>query len=312
MPSIRDLKRRMKSVQNTGKITRAMEAVAATKMRKAQHVALAARPYSQKALEILGRVSDKTEGMHWLLERRPIRRIALVLVTSDKGLCGILNHNVLRRLEEFIEAHREIIREGGCDFIAVGLYGARHLKRRGYMAVKEFAGVGDFARLEESRPIADFLLEAWRDGVYDEVFAIHTDFISTLKQRAVLRMILPLTKEAIEEIATGVNERLTGHEARSVGTKRERSNFFYEYKLEPSPQEVLEMLLPALARVRIHQIILESNASEHSARMLAMKNASDNAEELLDNLRLSFNKARQAGITREIAEITAGAAALES
>ncbi|MDO8557798.1 MAG: ATP synthase F1 subunit gamma, partial [bacterium] len=291
----------------------------ATKMRKAQHVALAARPYAVHALGLLRRVSHKTEFAHWLLEQRSTRRIALILVTSDKGLCGILNHNVLRRLEEFIEERRDIVREGHCDFISVGLYGARHLKRRGYAVIKEFAGIGDYAKLQESSPIADFLLTSWRDSIYDEVFCIYTDFVSTLRQTAVLRQVLPLTKKALEEIAGGVSERIMDHPVSTLlggsgieEAKEEGARFFYEYKLEPSPEEVLETLLPALVRVRIHQIILESNASEHSARMLAMKNASDNAKELLEELHLSFNKARQASITREIAEITSGAAALET
>lgn len=308
-------------MQNTGKITRAMEAVAATKMRKAQQVALAARPYAEKALELLGRLSGKIEVAHWLLEKRPIERILLVLVTSDKGLCGVLNNNAIRRFETFVKSHADAVRESRCDFVTVGNYGARYLKRRGYALAKEFVSIGDIARLAESQPVSDFVLEGWRARRYDKVFAVYTNFISTLKQSATLQDILPLTKEGIGEIAGGMtSDRAqassfpstdSGSRAKSMG-KPHTSGFRYEYKFEPSPGEILETLLPALLRVRIYQAILESNASEHSARMVAMKNASDNAEELLEELRLFYNKARQTGITREIAEISAGAAALEN
>jgi len=305
--SLRDIKRRMRSVKNTGQITRAMEAVAATKMRRAQQVALAARPYAVKALELLSRVSEKTELTHWLLEQRPERRITVMLVTSDKGLCGVLNMNVLRMFERFAAEHREMFEGGKCDIVALGRYGARYARRRGYGIAREYEGVGDYATLEQSKPVSDFLLEQYRAKQCDAAYVLYTDFISTLKQSAVIKKMLPLSKEQLEEIAAGVNTK------NQKPTLRENSGsaFSYIYMLEPTPAEVLESLLPALVRVRMHQIILESNASEHSARMLAMKNASDNAEELFGELRLTYNKVRQAGITRELAEITAGAAALE-
>lgn len=307
--STRDLKRRMRSVRNTGQLTRAMEAVAATKMRKAQAVALLTRPYGRKVVEVLGRLLEGGPLEHWLVEPRSVERLALVLITSDKGLCGVLNYNVLGQLERFLEAHRSLLAEGRCHFIPVGLYGARYLKRRGYPIAQEFSGVGQTARLADVEPLANFLLERYRAGQYDAVFAVYTDFVSTLKQAAVLRKILPLAPGALAAAVEGIPRKEASPALSEPPVAA--GPYRYEYRFEPSPREVLEMLLPALFRTRLYQIILEANASEHSARMVAMKNASENAAELLDHLRLSLNKARQSGITREIAEITAGAAALE-
>src|SRR3989338_2746455 len=199
--SLRDIKRRMRSVKNTGQITRAMEAVAATKMRKAQQVALAARPYAVKALELLSRVSDKTEFTHWLLERRTQERIVVILVTSDKGLCGVLNMNVLRAFERFVHEHREWFENDRCDIVALGRYGARYARRRGYNVAREYEGVGDYAKLEESQPVSGLILEQYRAKQCDAVYAIYTDFISTLKQLAVIKKVLPLSKEQLEEMA---------------------------------------------------------------------------------------------------------------
>lgn len=314
MSSIRDIKRRMRSVANTGKITRAMEAVSATKMRKAQAVALAARPYAAKALELLEHVSEKTNAQHWLLNARPIEKIAVVLVTSDKGLCGVLNANVLRKFESFIEKTAEghtshVVTPprrhpyAFFDIISVGRFGASYARRRGYGVVKEFEGIGDIATLGASTPISQYVLRAYEFKQYDAVYAIYANFKSVLKQESVVRQLLPLTKEALREMVRGISSKAV------IGNPKS-AQYAHEYKFEPSPDEILNTLLPVLVEAQLYHVLLEANASEHSARMIAMKNASENAKELLETLRLTYNNARQAGITREIAEITGGAAAL--
>ncbi|MDP3963653.1 MAG: ATP synthase F1 subunit gamma [bacterium] len=309
MPSIRDIKRRMRSVANTGKITRAMEAVSATKMRKAQAVAFAARPYAVHALKLLQKLSGASSVSHWLLEERPRKKIAIMLVTSDKGLCGVLNANVIRKFEkilpELVEGHSDHSATPP-DIITIGRFGAKYITRHIGKPIKEFEGIGDIVGIEESRPVSRFLLHAYQFKHYDAVYAVYANFISVLKQESVMRQLLPLTKERLREMAMGIVLR-SAKEDSATGTK-----YQYEYKLEPNPNEILDLLLPALVEAEAYHVLLEANASEHSARMIAMKNASDNAKDLLEALQLSYNKVRQAGITREIAEITGGAAALES
>lgn len=294
-------------MKNTGQITRAMEAVSATKMRKAQQVALAARPYALAALDILERVSGKVETAHWLLERRPIKKIGLIILTSDKGLCGVLNNNILRAFERFARKNKEHFNNGQCEIITVGKFGANYLKRRGYNVVMEFEDMGDVTDINESEAISKLILDACRDKKYDAIFSVYTNFISTLSQEAVARSIFPLTMEDIRDFVDEI-DLVYGNIKRDAESER----FSYDYLLEPSPAEILDPLLQKLMEVKIYHMLLEANASEHSARMIAMKNASDNAKDLLNTLQLSFNKARQASITREIAEITGGAAALES
>lgn len=304
MPSLRDIRRRMKSVANTGKVTKAMEAVSATKMRKAQHVALAARPYAAKALELLENLSERTEKKPWLMEARTVKRAALLLVTSDKGLCGVLNANVVRAFEKFTREHHVWFAEHACEIIAVGKFGATFAKRKGYAVRNEYAGVGDIVSLEASKPISSFVLHGYENKEFDILYAVYSNFVSTLRQEVVVRQILPLTEASLREMVGGISTRPIVHDPRPA-------MYRYEYRFEPSSQELLEPLLVTLLEVNMYHMLLEANASEHSARMIAMKNASENAEELLDGLRLSFNKARQAGITREIAEITGGTVALE-
>ncbi|MBI2640518.1 MAG: F0F1 ATP synthase subunit gamma [Candidatus Sungbacteria bacterium] len=295
MTSTKSIKQRIKSVKNTSQITKAMEVVSATKMRKSQGFAVSARPYAAASLELMKNLLIRTPSLPPLLQARPVRTSALLVVTSDKGLAGAFN-----------------------TLITVGKKSRDFLERRGHPIQDSFWGFGDYSTLEQTLPVAETLLDGYLLGAFDEVEAVYTNFRTTLLQEAMLKRILPVTKEGIEEMVKGIlPER--GRYSIFGGDTSEKTDEYssslsrrynYEYKFEPSPAEILSELVPQLLRMHVHHLILESNASEHSARMVAMKSASDNARELITDLTLEFNKARQANITRELTEITAGAEVL--
>lgn len=312
MPSTKVIKQRIKSVKNTSQITKAMEVVSATKMRKAQEFAVRARPYAAASLELLQNLLSRTPALPPLLTARSVRTSALLVVTSDKGLAGAFNANVLKKAEVWAENKKRA--DAPYALITVGKKARDYFERRGYPIQKSFWGFGDYSTLEQTLPIAQTIIDGYLLGAFDEVEAVYTSFRTTLQQEAVLKRILPVTKAGIEEMVKGilpekgryafVHESTNGHTNLQI-------QYRYEYKFEPNPAEILNELVPQLLRMHAHHIILESNASEHSARMVAMKSASDNAKELITDLTLEFNKARQAGITRELTEITAGAEAME-
>jgi F-type H+-transporting ATPase subunit gamma len=285
-----------------------MEAVSATKMRRSQEFALAARPYAEHALRLLGEVSERTaRALHLLLEKWKKGKICLVIITSDKGLCGGYNSAVLRKAHEYLNKLGKQI-----DIIVVGKKARDYFKFRNYKIAGEFLGFGDFVRMDETLPVSERILKDWQDKNYSKIICAYTNFISTLKQEAVIRTILPITRKSIEEIVAAITPergRYMEHQASSI--KHQLSIINYQYLFEPSREKVLNELLPLLVKIKIHHMILEANASEHSARMVAMKNASENAEEILGELTLFYNKARQAGITEQISEVTAGREALE-
>ena len=303
---MRETKVKIKSINNTKQITKAMEMVSASKMRKSQQVALNSRAYCEKALELLGDLSEHTDyNLHPLLEKRSVNKAALLVIASDKGLCGGLNSSVLRKAQKFL-GDRE------ADIIAVGKKGRVFFNWRKFNVAAEFVGFGDIIKIEETLPIADSLIKWYQEQKYDLIVAVYTRFLSTLKQEAVLRQIMPINLEAIKEIVAGiVPEHGRYAELKSEKKAAEiRPRYNYEYLYEPSPDLVLSELLHNLLHIQIYHMILESNASEHSARMVAMRNATDSAQKLIEELTLHFNKVRQSAITKEISEITAGAEAL--
>lgn len=307
MPSTKLIKQRIKSVKNTSQITKAMEVVSATKMRKSQEFTLRARPYAVASLEMLKNLLSRTPVLPPLLQVRPVKTSALLVVTSDKGLAGAFNANVLRRAEAWIAAQKEARR--AFTLITVGKKSRDYFSRRREPIQQSFWGFGDYSTLEQTLPVAETVLNGYLVGVFDEVEAIYTNFRTTLLQEAVLKKILPVTREGVEEIVRGILPERGRYAVTSY--QLPVIKYTYEYKFEPSTEEILNELIPQLLRMHIHHIILESNASEHSARMVAMKNASDNARELIEELTLEYNKSRQAGITRELTEITAGKESLE-
>ncbi|MBI4128421.1 MAG: ATP synthase F1 subunit gamma [Parcubacteria group bacterium] len=300
MATVRDIKRRMRSIRNTGQITRAMEAVSATKMRRSQAIALKARPYAVKALELLGNIAQFGGGsIHDFFMTRASGPELIVLVTSDKGLCGSLNSNIIRQFKTLENSAEKR------DIVVVGKRGRDFLRRRTIEPVFAYTGIGDYATLSDTRPIAEFILELFEKRQYRKVLMIYTTFHSTLRQEAISRQILPLHKKTLDAV---VRDILPEYGRFSEGAPADHSVAqAYEYVFEPRHEVLLREMLPVLATVMVHHAILEANASEHSARMIAMKNASENATEILRDLTISFNAARQATITREIVEVTTGA-----
>ncbi len=280
----RTIRRRIRSVKNTSQITKAMEMVAASKMRRAQSMVLASRPYSDKMSELLGHLAaalGTTDVVHPLLARREANNVGLMLVTGDRGLCGSLNSNVIRQGASFILEQKHPVK-----IITVGRKGRDWMVRRGQNVVAEFTQLPDRPGLIDTTAISHILIDDYASGAVDEVYAVFTQFVSTLVQKPVIRKILPIEP----------TPDLTGAHL--------------EFIYEPNPAAVMTELLPRFVEVQVYQTILEAIASEQSARMVAMRNATDNAKDLIDDLTLSYNRARQASITTEITEISAGAEAL--
>ncbi|MGC9968745.1 MAG: ATP synthase F1 subunit gamma [Minisyncoccia bacterium] len=310
MESAQNLRRRIKSVQNIGQITKAMELVAATKMRRAQESALTSRPYSYTALELLGILSDLKEvPLPEILRARPVTKKLFLLMTSDKGLAGSFNSAVIRKFEQYVKEEHLDMQDPRYSFIAVGQKAKNYLERRKLPVVAAFTRVGDFMKPAEAEPIANFLINGYTKHEFDGAVAFFTTFVTALRQDAVAREFLPVNyemiKRSIEDTIPRAGRYSNYAKAESFFETRER-----DYLIEPSPAEVLAELAPTLLKTRIYHMILEANASEHSARRVAMKNASENASDLSGNLNMEYNKSRQAAITRELIEVTSGAQAL--
>ena len=305
MASLKDIKRRIRSVKNTSQITKAMEVVSATKMRRSQGIAIAGRPYALAALDILKNVAGRIAEKPSLLQRREVKKTLLLVITSDKGLAGAFNSNVLRLVERWMREH------AGENYAvsAVGKKSLSYFTSRGILPERAFTDFGDYVSRDQTEPLSTFLLEEYSLKAWDRVIVFYTNFRTTLKQEAKMIEALPINVTKIEETIKGI----TPEHGRYAGAKPAEGllRYRYEYKFEPSASEVLEKLLSALFKIQLHHIVLESNASEHSARMVAMKNASENAKELIGELTIDYNKSRQAGITRELTEITGGKEALE-
>ncbi|GAB4429771.1 MAG: F0F1 ATP synthase subunit gamma [Chloroflexi bacterium OHK40] len=288
MASSREIKRRIRSVKNVAQITRAMEMVSASKMRRAQRNVLATRPYADRMRDLIGELTSRMVGgsrRGTLLEVRPdTGKVGLIIVTPDRGLCGSLVSNVLRRAGRFILEQRQLGRT--VDTFAYGKKGRDFLARTGQNLQAEAIKLGDAPRLEQILGVATEAISRVQGGEYSEIYIIYSEFINTLVQRPAIKKLVPV--DAPEE---------------SGGS---RLDFTYE----PSQEAVLQELLPRYVETQIYQAVLESIASEHSARMVAMRNATKSAKDLVRDLTLSFNKARQAAITKEVSEISSGANAL--
>lgn len=313
MQSLQTIKRRLKGVKSIGQITKAMELVAATKMRRSQEVALLSRPYVFSALELLSNVSEAASGYTpKLLEKRPVNTTAVVVIASDKGLTGSFNSAVFRAFEKFMREESNL----SAKYVAVGQKAVSYIERRVGRVDAAFTKFGDYTIIEEVRPLADELINGYLEGRWDQVVVLSANFKSALSQVVVERQILPVEVENLRETA----EEIIPKTGKFADTMRESGVSFFQqkshsgagrdYLIEPTPQEVLDELVPFLVLMQVYHVVLEANASEHAARRLAMKNASDNAKDILNSLTLEFNKSRQAGITRELIEITAGASSI--
>ncbi len=300
MESTRTIKRQIQSTKNIAKITKAMEMVSAAKMRKSQEAALVARPYAEAALALLGYVTGSMElGKDYTLaKRRETKKLCLLVITSDKGLCGSLNSSVLREASRIIAENRD----KEISMITIGKKAEKFFRGKQDI-IAAFDGIGDTVELMETLPISRLLMQDFIAENYDKAIAVYTNFVSTLKQTAETRTLLPVSEKSLKKT---VDEIGADEEGRA-----ERMKDSTEYVFEPSAEEVLKNLLPNLVETQVFHVILESNASEHSARMVAMKNSTENAHDLIEDLKIYYNSARQGKITQEMTEIAAGVAALE-
>jgi len=286
MPSVRQIKRRIRSVENTAKITKAMSMIAASKMRRAQETALRGRPYAERMRDLLADLAAQPhdeEELHPLLRRREIRNVELVLITPDRGLTGGMNTNINRTAGQFA-----LQQTGQVSVIAVGRKGRDFMVRYGRDVRAVFTDIGDRPSLTDVTPMARLVIDEYSEGRVDAVYVVYANFVSTVVQRPVVELLLPV-----------VPAELRPQEA--VG-----------YIYEPDSATVLSALLPRFVETQLYHAVLEGVASEQSARMVAMRNATDNATQMADDLTLEMNKVRQETITKELLDIVGGAAAVEA
>jgi len=283
----REIKTKIKSVQNTRKVTRALEMVSASKIRKAQDLMKASRPYSRAMRQLIGHIARaNTEFKHPFLSQRPdVKRVGYIVISTDRGLCGGLNSNLFRKLLGEIREHQKQNVE--VDVVAIGSKATAFFKRLKVNMVATVSHLGERPQVSQLIGVVKVMLDGFRDGKVERVFLSYNDFVNTMVQRATVDQMLPLPPSD------------------DLDTKHD-----WDYLYEPEAADVLKHVLTRYAESLVYQAALENLASEHAARMVAMKSASDNANKLIDSLTLVYNKARQAAITQEISEIVGGAAAV--
>ena len=299
--ALKQIKNKIISTKKTGKVTKAMEAVSAVKMRKSQMRAFESRPYVRTAMRILSRLADSNEGLaHPLAQKRERGRRLLIIVTSDKGLAGSVNSAVLKRVDHTLQAHRET------DVVCIGRKASEYASRQNLKVLYEHLNVSDDISLDEVSEISALAVTHFANGTYTGVDVIYQNFLSTFEQEPVKRQVLPLDVTEIMTIMEGIKPRAGMKNLVELVTTAQAT-----YTIEPSAEVVLNTLIPQLVQVVVYHALLESKASEHSARMVAMKNATDKSKEVTKFLTLKYNKARQAAITAEVAEITGGMEAMK-
>ncbi|BDS07127.1 ATP synthase gamma chain [Oceaniferula spumae] len=298
MANLRDIRRRIKSVKNTSQITKAMELVAAAKMKKAQNQAVAGREYADSLNEVLTNLKDNTEEeSHPLLEQREGGKELMLVISTDKGLCGGLNTNLLKKVRATAGKN--------CDYITVGRKLRMQIAKAGGNLIADWH-VGDPVPFNDAKPIAKFVTEKFLEGDYDRISVAFNNFVSTLRQEPWVSQLLPIEADTLAE--------KRAYEGVGQGTSKETdkvSALSKDYLFEPSAEGVLDKLLPLYINFQVYQMLVEARASEHSARMVAMKSATDNAKNMIKDLTLEYNKLRQAAITAELLEITTAMKAME-
>jgi F-type H+-transporting ATPase subunit gamma len=289
----REIRRRIKSIKNTAQITKAMQMVAASKMRKAQQAALAGREYANLLNRVLVSLQGRVDtSAHPLLEQRPVKKELVLLISTDKGLCGALNTNLFREVTK--------IEPGTSQYVSSGRKGTQFLARSQRDLLADF-DLSDTPTFAETKRVSNFCLEKFVNGEVDKVSVAYTHYINTLNQTPTIRTLLPISAFDLpaEQTAPAVTD--AAYTAAGGG---------FGYIFEPDAEQVLDAILPAYLHFQIYQMALDSRASEHSARMVAMKNATDNAKQIVKDLTLEYNKVRQAAITTELLEITTAQLAL--
>jgi F-type H+-transporting ATPase subunit gamma len=289
MASLRDIRKRIRSVKSTQQITKAMKMVAAAKLRKAQEAIMAARPYAQSLDQMIADLAARSEGLaHPLLVSRPVKNAELLVLTSDRGLAGGFNSNVIRRASRFLYENAKTMES--VRLTTIGRKGHDFFRRRQSNIRKDYAGLYSKVGFRTAAQIAEELTAAYLDGEVDAVYLTYNEFVSAISQRVVLTQLLPL--QALGGEAQG--------KAASV-----------DFKYEPDRQAVLDRLVPQALAIKVYRALLESVAAEHGARMSAMENATSNASDMIGRLTLFYNRTRQAAITKELMEIVSGAEALK-
>lgn len=317
----KEIQRRIKSVNNTRKITRAMEMVSAAKMKKEVNRVLSIRSYSQSAWNVLMNLSKSLrKARHGLLEVREVKNILVVVVTSNRGLCGSYNSQLLKKIIDQVKnpdsikinriKNKKLISsvpndQLNFDFVAVGKKGFDYLNRRKYNVSALYDNFNYSPSLDDVRGLAKMVIDDYSEGKYDKVVVAYTDYVNTIKQVPRIRQLLPVSQVDVEKQIEEIEEQKPGEDGKRIEDPIERWKGV-NYKIEPEPKEVIDYIMPRLVEMQLYHAILESNASKESARMIAMKNATDAADEMMEELRYSYNQLRQMGITQEIAEITSG------
>lgn len=305
MASLRDIRNRIGSVKNTQQLTRAMKMVAAAKLRRAQERIFQTRPYAYKIGETIAHLKSQIDPTsHPLFEKREERRnVVMVIVTSDRGLAGAFNSNIIKLAETTIAERYQSFRDNGAlHLVCVGKKGHEHFSNRNYNLIGDYRGAFDKLVFAKADEVADMIVDGYLEGKWDEAVLVYNEFKNTISQNRIAEPFLPVPAE---QFVTPVMEK-------SDSERTELTENSVDYLFEPDPGSILSKLVPQYLSYQMWRALLESNASEQGARMVAMDNATSNAEELLRSLKLKYNRARQAAITKELIEITSGADALEA
>lgn len=299
--ALKQVKNKIIATKKTGQVTKAMEAVSAVKMRKSQERALLGRPYIKSALRVLSKISTSSETTSSIFFKgNGNKKKLVVIITSDKGLAGAVNSSVLKKADEVLSRTPDI------SVVAIGRKAVEYKNRLGLESFGEYMNVSDSVSVEDINEIANTIIEKFKDGSHGSVDVIYQNFISTFEQNPTVRKVLPIDVEELHLMHQGIKIKKGNEVELSMGEK------VIDYTVEPSPEEVWSTLVPQLVKIMIYHALLESKASEHSARMVAMKNATDKSKELIKSLTIKYNKARQAAITAEVSEITAGVEAMKT
>jgi F-type H+-transporting ATPase subunit gamma len=308
--SLRDLRRKIKGVKSTRQVTKAMELVAASKMRKAVQNAQMLRTYALTAWAILQKLALRNSGTHpWFVERPP-RKILAVVISTDRGLCGNLNAHLFKTVAQYAKAAKQLPGFQSLEFIAVGRKAQQFLRRAGETVIGAFPAYSNHPKFRDILPMARMAIQGFDAASYDHVVLIYTDFLSPLVQEPVTKVLLPFSESRLKDMIDGMftRKRISKEEERVMSQIEKPQS---EYLFEPDEMQVLNRILPQLTEMQMYQATLESAASEHSARMVAMRNATDNATDIIDDLSLTYNQTRQANITAELSELSASKAALD-
>jgi F-type H+-transporting ATPase subunit gamma len=296
MPTLREIKRRISGVTSTEKITKAMKMVAAAKLRRAQSAVVAARPYSRKLGELMRHLAANADlSEHPLVKEREIKKVAIIVVTADRGFCGGFNTNIIKATNALIVSrYQEQYAAGDVRLFAAGRKGYDFFSRRKYEVIGNYSGIFHELKFADARNIASEIIKGYLDGAYDRVEIVYNEFKNVMQQRLLTEQFLPIPKEVVDG---------ADHDPSTPQTS-------LQYIYEPDASSILESLIPQHLEYQVWRVLLESNAAGEGARMAAMDNATENASELISTLSLEYNKARQASITKELLEVVSGAEAL--